>query len=178
MITSIKLFFQTIIKKEILIEDIQRPRMAKHLPDIFSPQEIELLLKSIKNIKHKAMLSLIYACGLRRSEIINLRINAVDSNRRLLIIKGAKGNKDRLVPLPESMIEMLRDYFRASRPEYWLFEGNRKGVQYSETSLREVFIHAMKAAGIKKSLTLHCLRHSYATHLLENGVDLRFIQTI
>jgi integrase/recombinase XerD len=105
-------------------------------------------------------------------------INAIDSNRKLLIIRGGKGKKDRVVPLPESLIVMLREYYKLYRPTSWLFEGAEKGRQYSEASLREVFEVAKKRAKITRRMTLHCLRHSYATHLLENGVDLRFIQEL
>ena len=121
---------------------------------------------------------MIYACGLRRNELINLKITSIDSNRKLLIIKGAKGNKDRNVPLPESMIVLLREYYKIYRPKDWLFEGQLAGMPYSETSLREAFVRAMEESGNRKRLTLHSLRHSYATHLLENGIDLRFIQVL
>jgi integrase/recombinase XerD len=178
VISSIKIFFGTIVKKDLIISEIGRPRRGMSLPDVFSVSEVERLLKSIINIKHKSAIALIYACGLRRGELINLKISAVDSRRNLLIIKGGKGNKDRVVPLPVSMIALLREYYKIYRPKSWLFEGLTEGVQYSETSLREAFIHAMEAAGINKKLTLHSLRHSYATHLLENGTDLRFIQVL
>jgi integrase/recombinase XerD len=118
------------------------------------------------------------ACGLRRNELLNLKISAIDSNRKVLTIKGGKGNKDRVVPLPERMIIMLREYYKEYRPVFWLFEGKDKGSQYSEATLREIFEIAKRKARITKKLTLHSLRHSYATHLLENGVDLRYIQEL
>ncbi|MBN1414962.1 MAG: tyrosine-type recombinase/integrase [Bacteroidales bacterium] len=178
VVSAIKLFYRNIINREISIEEIERPRKGRHLPDIFSVQEIELLLQNTRNLKHRAMLSLIYACGLRRSELINLKINAIDSKRMLLSIKGGKGNKDRVVPIPGSLIIMLREYYKAYRPAVWLFEGTVKGRQYSEASLWQVFEAVKKKSKITKKLTLHSLRHSYATHLLENGVDLRFIQEL
>jgi integrase/recombinase XerD len=178
IISSIKLLYKNILKKEVFIEEIERPLRGRNLPDIFSVEEVELLLQRTRNIKHRAMLSLIYACGLRRSELINLRIVAIDSKRKLLTVKGGKGNKDRVVPIPESMIIMLREYYKVYRPVVWLFEGKEKRKQYSEASLREVFEAAKRKAQITKKLTLHSLRHSYATHLLENGVDLRFIQEL
>jgi integrase/recombinase XerD len=178
IISAIKLFYRIVLKKEAFLEEIERPFRGRILPDIFSVQEVELLLRSTRNVKHKAMLSLIYACGLRRSELINLKINAIDSQRMLLSVKGAKGNKDRVVPIPESMITMLREYYKAYRPVIWLFEGKEERKPYSETSLRQVFESAKRKARITKKLTLHSLRHSYATHLLENGVDLRFIQEL
>lgn len=178
IISSIKLFFGNILKKEIDITEIQRPITGRSLPGVFSVEEVELLLNRTENIKHRAMLSLIYACGLRRSELLNVKIDAIDSKRKLLIIRGGKGKKDRIVPLPDSLISLLREYYRQYRPVSWLFEGNEKGRPYSEASLREVFEAAKKRAKITRKMTLHCLRHSYATHLLENGVDLRYIQEL
>ena len=178
VMSAIKLFYCDIIKKDINIKEINRPRRSMNLPEVFSIIEIEKLLNSIKNLKHRAAICLIYACGLRRGELINLKSSSIDSGRRVLIIKGAKGNKDRLVPLPWKMILLLREYFREYRPVNWLFEGAEAGRQYSESSLREAFMHGMKEAGIYRKLSLHSLRHSYATHLLENGTDLRFIQVL
>jgi integrase/recombinase XerD len=178
IISALKLFFNQVIVKDLVVSEIKRPRRSKSLPDIFSVDEIERFLKSIRNIKHKSALGLIYACGLRRSELIRLQINAIDSKRGILLIKGAKGNKDRIVPLPGSMIELLREYYKLYRPKVWLFEGVIAGEPYSETSLRQAFIRTIKEADIKKKLSLHSLRHSYATHLLENGIDLRFIQEL
>jgi integrase/recombinase XerD len=178
VISSLKLLFRHILKKDMVVGEIERPFRGRSLPEIFSVEEVQLLLQKVKNVKHRAMLSLIYACGLRRSELIHLKINSIDSNRKLLIIKGSKGNKDRIVPLPESMIFMLRAYYKDYQPKVWLFEGHTEGMQFSETSLREVFEKALERAKIRKKLTLHSLRHSYATHLLENGVDLRFIQEL
>jgi integrase/recombinase XerD len=178
IISSIKIFFNVIIKKGWVISEIGRPRRGMRLPDVFSVSEIEKLIKSIRNRKHKAAMALIYACGLRRSELINLKISAIDSKRRVLAIKGGKGNKDRIVPLPSGIIEMLREYYKEYRPMVWLFEGQVAGMPYSESSLREAFIRGMNESGIKKKLTLHSLRHSYATHLMESGTDLRFIQVL
>jgi integrase/recombinase XerD len=136
------------------------------------------ILKSAVNIKHRTMLSLIYACGLRRSELLNLQPLDVDSKRGLLIIRQSKGKKDRVVPLSEKIIHLLREYYEACKPKKWLFEGQKKGEQYSETSLQEVLKKALKKSKIRKPVTLHWLRHSYATHLLESGTDLRFIQEL
>lgn len=178
IISAIKLFYHSVLLKDISLTVIERPIRSRPLPEVFAPEEVEVFLRTIRNIKHKAVMALIYACGLRRGEVLNLRISAVDSKRRMLCIKEAKGNKDRLVPLPEGIIILLREYYKECRPLIWLFEGNVRGKQYSESSLRETFVKAKKKAGIRKKLTLHSLRHSYATHLLENGVDLRFIQEL
>ena len=124
------------------------------------------------------MLSLIYACGLRRGELLNLKPFNVDSKRHLLIILNAKGKKDRVVPISDKVITMLREYYKIYKPRTWLFEGQWAGVQYSETSLQEVLKTALYRARIKKPVTLHWLRHSYATHLLEAGTDLRYIQEL
>ena len=124
------------------------------------------------------MLSLIYACGLRRSELLNLKPSHIDSKRKLLIIYQSKGRKDRVIPIGDKIIELLRDYYKAYRPIVWLFEGQIKGEKYSAASLQKVLKRALKKTKISKPVTLHWLRHSFATHLLENGTDLRFIQEI
>jgi integrase/recombinase XerD len=148
------------------------------LPNVLSKEEAAAILKAPKNVKHKAMLSLIYACGLRRSELLHLKPTDVDSKRNLLIIRNAKGYKDRVTPLSEKIIVLLREYYKEYKPKYWLFEGQKSGEAYSETSLQEVLKATIEKAGIKKPVTLHWLRHSYATHLLENGTDLRYIQEL
>jgi len=178
VINAVKLFFRITENKVITEDEIERPRRPKKLPDILAQSEIEDIIKKTINLKHRAMLSLIYACGLRRSELLNLELNSVDSKRNLLIIKDAKGSKDRLVPLPVSIIEMLRVYYKCYRPRHWLFEGGKAAEKYTESSIQQVFRQAVKRAGIKKNITLHTLRHCYATHLLENGTDLRFIQEL
>lgn len=124
------------------------------------------------------MLGLIYACGLRRSELLNLKPIDIDSKRGLLIIRQAKGMKDRVAPISAKVINMLRTYYKSHKPSLWLFEGQNAGEQYSETSLAKVLKMSCKKAKITKSVTLHWLRHSYATHLLESGTDLRYIQEL
>jgi integrase/recombinase XerD len=124
------------------------------------------------------MLSLIYSCGLRRSELINLKPSDIDSNRKIIIIRQGKGRKDRIAPLSEKIIDMLRRYYIGYKPQIWLFEGQIKGTQYDERSLANVLKQALAKTNIKKPVSLHWLRHSYATHLLEAGTDLRYIQEI
>lgn len=160
------------------VELIQRPRSEKKLPNVLSKQEVKLILESLQNTKHKAMLSLLYACGLRRSELLNIKLQDILSDRKLLHIKQSKGKKDRIVPLSDKLLDMLRDYYKTYKPKVWLFEGQQEGETYSERSLELVFKNALKQSGIKKPATLHWLRHSYATHLLENGTDLRYIQEL
>lgn len=178
VINSIKLFFKEIEGAKLNIELVHRPKREKLLPNVLSKEEIKQILNAPTNIKHKAMLSLIYACGLRRSELLNLKPNDIDSNRGVIIIRQAKGKKDRIAPLSEKILVMLREYYQSFKPITWLFEGQEIGNQYSEKSLQNVLKQSLAKCKINKPVTLHWLRHSYATHLLENGTDLRFIQEI
>lgn len=178
VINAVKILYREIIPGYFDIEKFERPRPEHKLPNVLSKKEVSAILKAHYNLKHKAMLSLIYACGLRRSELIHLKPLDIDSNRGLLIIRQSKGKKDRVVPISEKTIMMLREYYKAYKPAYWLFEGQKKGEQYSEKSLQSVLKMALQKARINKPVTLHWLRHSYATHLLESGTDLRYIQEL
>jgi integrase/recombinase XerD len=178
VINAIKLFYRNRFKRFMNLDNIQRPRREKRLPNVLSKQEIKAILEAPTNLKHRALLSLIYACGLRRSEVLNLTLKDVLSDRNLLFIRQSKGKKDRVVPISHKIIEMLRDYYKAFKPKTWLFEGQYTGEQYSERSLQLVLKQALQKAGNKKPVSLHWLRHSYATHLLESGTDLRYIQEL
>jgi len=178
VVNAIKLFFRTIENKVMETEKVHRPRTEKLLPNVLSKEEIKAILNAPSNIKHKAMLSLIYSCGLRRSELLNLKLTDIDSKRGLVIIRQAKGRKDRIAPLSEKILKLLRDYYNAHKPNVWLFEGQDKKSQYDERSLANVLKQALEKSGISKPVSLHWLRHSYATHLVENGTDLRYIQEI
>lgn len=178
IVNSIKLFFQTIRDTKMMVDKIHRPKRAKVLPNVLSKEEIKAILEALTNLKHKAMLSLIYACGLRRSELLNLTFDDIHSDRKLLIIKQSKGKKDRIVPLSDKILEMLREYYKSYKPKKWLFEGQQENTKYSDRSLEEVLKKSIRLAGISKPVSLHWLRHSYATHLLENGTDLRYIQEL
>ena len=178
VINAIKLFYRNRFKRFMNLDNIQRPRREKRLPNVLSKLEIKAILEAPTNLKHRALLSLIYACGLRRSEVLNLTLKDVLSDRNLLFIRQSKGKKDRVVPISHKIIEMLRDYYKAFKPKTWLFEGQYTGEQYSERSLQLVLKQALQKAGNKKPVSLHWLRHSYATHLLESGTDLRYIQEL
>ena len=178
IVNGVKLFFRTLVDKKLQPELILRPKREKTLPNVLSKEEVKKILNAPRNIKHRAMLSLIYSCGLRRSELLNLKLTDIDSKRGLINIKQAKGKKDRIVPLSEKILELLREYYTAYKPGFWLFEGADKKSQYDERSLQQVLKQSLDKAGINKPATLHWLRHSYATHLLENGTDLRYIQEI
>jgi integrase/recombinase XerD len=178
VVNAIKLFYLSVEHRNLDIELIHRPKREHKLPNVLSKEDVKAILEALANTKHRCMLSLIYACGLRRSELINLKPADVDSGRHLLLIRNAKGKKDRIVPISDKVISMLREYYKAYKPKIWLFEGQYKGEQYSEKSLQSVLKQAVQKANITKPVTLHWLRHSYATHLLESGTDLRYIQEL
>jgi len=178
VINAIKLFYRNRFNRNMDLNNIQRPRREQRLPNVLSKQEIKSILEAPTNLKHRAMLSLIYACGLRRSELLNLSLSDVLSDRNVLFIRQSKGKKDRLIPISNKIIEMLRTYYKAYKPKVWLFEGQNVGERYSERSLQLVLKQALKKAGNSKPVSLHWLRHSYATHLLESGTDLRYIQEL
>jgi integrase/recombinase XerD len=178
VVNAIKLFFRTERNTTIDLNVIHRPKRSHVLPNVLSKEEIKKILEAHSNFKHKVMLSLIYACGLRRSELLNLMPKHIDGNRGLIIIKQAKGRKDRIAPISGKMITMLREYYKAYKPGIWLFEGQKEGEQYTAESLQSVLKQALKKVNITKPVSLHWLRHSYATHLLESGTDLRYIQEL
>ena len=157
--------------------EIDRPKRGKPLPKVLSKEEIVDILYALKNIKHKAILSLIYAQGLRIGEALALTLNDVNSKRMILHIREGKGCKDRNLPLSPKILDLLRTYYKIHKPKNHLFEGpDRK--QYSKGSVRQFLKAACYKAGIRKRVTTHMLRHSYATHLLETGTDMRFIQSL
>ena len=178
MISAVKKFYSKICMSAIDPGKVTRPRPRHRLPKVLGKDEIKKLLGSLTNEKHRVMLSIIYACGLRRSELLQLRPDDVDRSRNLLHVKEAKGFKDRIVPISDKTIEMVDVYLRRYKPQEYLFEGQWPGEMYSATSLAKVLKHACESAGIKGNVTPHCLRHSYATHLLESGTDLRYIQEL
>ncbi len=174
-INAIKFYYEKVLGHRKEYYDIERPRKESHLPDVLSKDEVKRLLNNTANIKHKVIMSLIYSCGLRRSELINLRQDDVDPERMVIKIKGAKGNKDRYVQLSGRMYEMLLEYYEAYKPANRLIEGQR-GEAYSGESILQLIKKAAVKAGIIKKVYPHLLRHSYATHQLEQGTDIRFIQ--
>ncbi len=178
IVNAIKLFYSTVQNKNIEMSSIHRPKRAKLLPNVLSKEEIKQILDAHVNLKHRVMLCLIYSCGLRRSELLNLKPKDIDSKRNLIFIHQAKGKKDRIAPLSTKILSMLREYYMGYKPKVWLFEGHNKGEQYSEKSLQSVLKFALEKSRIEKPVTLHWLRHSYATHLLESGTDLRYIQEL
>lgn len=177
LINALKLYFEKFHGQQLDLHLIERPRSSHKLPVILSMEEVEELLNCTLNIKHRTMLGLIYSCGLRMGELLNLRIEDIDSKRMLIHIRHAKGNKDRMLPLSPSTLDLLRTYYVHYRPKVFLFNG-QTGQQYSRSSLQLVFRKALLRTRIGKKCTLHTLRHSYATHLLESGINLRYIQEL
>lgn len=178
MVNAIKLFFFKMLNISYDIDSVERPRKATSLPRVIPKEDIKRMLESIKNLKHKTALSLIYGLGLRRGELLNLRIADIDSKRMLVYILNAKGKKDRSLPLPEKLLGLIRKYYTQYKPTYWIIEGPEAGQKYSASSLQSIFKQSFKKINKNHTFTLHCLRHSYATHLLESGTDLRYIQEL
>lgn len=177
IINALKCYFSNRLNIHFNTSELERPIKSKRLPVILSLSEIETLLNVTSNLKHLSMLVLIYSSGLRSGELIRLKIADIDSCRMIIHIKGAKGKKDRIVPLADTTLIILRKYFKRYRPKDFLFNGSEK-PHYSKSSLQAIFRKTCRLAKINKKVTLHSLRHSYATHLLEGGVNLRYIQEI
>jgi site-specific recombinase XerD len=176
-INAIKFYYERILGGQRKVYYIDRPRREKSLPTVLSEEEIVSIISSIDNIKHKAILMTIYSAGLRISEVINLKIKDIDSKRMQIRIQQSKGKKDRYTLLSVKTLEILRKYFMEHKPKEWLFEG-QTGEKYSTRSIQNILRTAVAKTNIKKPVTPHTLRHSFATHLLENGTDLRYIQSL
>jgi len=176
-INAIKLFYAVNGEASIVPSDFTRPRREYKLPNVLTKEEVAHILRSSGNLKHKTLLSLTYGCGMRIGEILDLKWVDVSRAEGLLYIRRAKGRKDRRVPLSKGMIQMLERYFHVYKSNEYIFEG-QYGGKYSYSSSQQVIRRAVKRAGIRKHVTMHTLRHSYATHLLESGVGLRYIQEI
>ncbi|MBM3212642.1 integrase, partial [Candidatus Poribacteria bacterium] len=176
-INALKFYYGTMLKKKFLYE-IKRPRKDKKLPVVLSKEEAAKILSSVENIKHKAILMLVYSAGLRVGEVVRLKPEDIDSKRMLIHVRGSKGRKDRYTLLSEKALNILREYWRKYKPAKWLFEGAKEGRYLSIRSVDKIFRNACDKAGIKKDVSVHTLRHSFATHLLEGGTDLRYIQEL
>lgn len=159
------------------IDEIERPKKSEILPEILSKEEVKRILDCTSNMKHKALLTLLYSAGLRIGEALSMKLTDVDSGRMLLFVQGGKGRKDRYTLLSEKFLDLLREYYKIYRPKKLLFEG-QTGSHYSPVSARQVLKRSAKKAMITKNIRLHTLRHSFATHLLESGTDIRYIQEL
>ncbi len=177
VISAIRFYYEWVIRRPRQDYEIKRPLKPRRLPVVFTEEEVTKLLKGIGNIKHRCLMGLVYSAGLRLSEVINLKIGDIDSKRKQIFVRSGKGNKDRYVILSERALVLLRHYYKSFRPGQWLFEGINGG-RYSARSVQKIFENALKKSGIKKRATVHTLRHSFATHLLDHGTDLRYIQEL
>ena len=176
-INSIKFYYEVVQGMPNRFYSIERPIRDKKLPIVLSKENVLKLIDSTNNIKHRCVISLLYSAGLRRSELINLKLEDIDSSRMLIRVDDAKGNKDRYTLLSKNALVDLRKYFTEFLPKIYLFEG-QYGGKYSPNSVGKIVTNAAISAGIKKKVSPHTLRHSFATHLLENGTDLRYIQLL
>lgn len=177
VINAIKFYYEQVLDMPQRFYSIVRPMKEKKLPAILSEEEISRLIEATTNVKHKAILVTIYSCGLRLSELLNLKIKDIQSDRNVVLTRQGKGKKDRTTILSEKTLQLLRQYFRKYKPTEYLFEGPG-GSRYGARSVQQILKHSMASARIMKYASVHTLRHSFATHLLENGTDLRFIQTL
>ena len=179
-INSLKFYYEQVLNREKFFWEVPRPKKKNLLPKIFSQEEIAAIINSLNNKKHKAMLMLAYSAGLRVSEVVSLKTSDIDSSRMTIFIHEAKGKKDRMVALSPVLLVMLRAYAEEYRPKAngYLFEGSLKGTPYSNRSLQEVLQAAKKKAGVIRPGSVHSLRHSFATHLIERGTDVTMIQKL
>lgn len=174
---AIKSYFTLVLNRECVFDEVIKPKSTKTLPKVLSKQEVQRLFQTTQNLRHLLLLKLAYGLGLRVSELIQLKVEDINLDRLSVHIQRAKGKKDRICPLPKTILPLYMDYLSAYQPKVYVFEG-QFAVQYSVRSAQLVFTNALKKAGIDKSVGIHSLRHSYATHLLEAGTDLVFIQKL
>ena len=177
LISAIKHFGTLFLESEIDTSQLKRPFKSKYLPTVLSEEEVIDLLRFTRNLKHRVILALLYSSGLRIGELMNLKLQHIDLDRRQLYVKNSKGRKDRVVILAESFIPLLLNYLTSYSPKDYFIEG-ANGKAYAASSVRKFLKRSCQRAGIKKRVTPHTLRHSYATHLIEKGVGLRYVQEL
>ena len=178
LISAYKILVVEVLRREWEEFTVRRPKQEKNLPVVLSQEEVKRILDSISNLKHRTFISLIYSCGLRVSELQNLKVTDIDSTRMQIHIRSGKGGKDRYVMLSEKILHMLREYWKRYRPKEHLFEGATRGKAIAVRTIQHTFSVAVIKSGINKHPCVHTLRHSFATHLLENGVNLLAIQKL
>lgn len=177
LVGSIKLFYKTVFGENINIDYIYPDRSSVKLPKVLSSHDVSKIIDSTENLKHRAILATVYGCGLRVSELVNLKLTDIDSKRMAVRIENSKGNKSREAMLPANLLRMLRKYYLEYKPIEYVFNG-RDGGKYTVRSAQEVFKKSLKKAKLNRQVSLHTLRHSYATHLIEKGIDIRFVQEL
>jgi len=176
-ISALKFYYGGILKKNFAYE-IKRPKKDRKLPVVLSREEVFKILSSVVNIKHRAILMITYSAGLRVGEVVRLKVEDIDTERKMIHVRGAKGRKDRYTILSDVAIETLNLYLKSYQPKIWLFHGKNENSHLTVRSVEKIFDNAVKSAGVTKDVSIHSLRHSFATHLLESGVDLRYIQEL
>ena len=176
-ISAIKFYYEKVLHQEAAPSYI-RPKKEKKLPNVLTLHEVKNILESLQNIKHKALLYLTYSSGLRVSEVVRLQLQDLDQDAKTIRIRQGKGRKDRYTLLSESAFAIVRHYCHQEKPSKWLFPGQNKSSHLTERTVQKIFDHALSQSGINKKASLHTLRHSFATHLLEGGIDLRYIQEL
>lgn len=177
LINAIKAYYEHVLRQPRAFYDIERPKRSQTLPGVLSKEEVIRIIQHPENLKHRAILWTIYSAGLRISEVINLRVEDIRSKEGFIFIKDSKGKKDRKTVLSVHLLELLRRYYLRYRPSYWLFEG-QTGGRYSVTSVRKIFRKAVKATNSNAWATVHTLRHSFATHCIEDGIHMRYLQNM
>ncbi len=177
-VSSIRFFYRNVLEVDWDVERIPYQRAGKRLPEILSGSQVVALFEAVTNLKHRAILMTLYAAGLRTGEALHLRLGDIDSKRMMIRIDQGKGRKDRYAMLSAKLLETLRRYWRESRPDPWLFPGRDRSRPLTRESVGHVFARARKKVGILKDISPHSLRHSFATHLLERGVNIRVIQRL
>jgi site-specific recombinase XerD len=170
-------YFSFVLGAKLSFDDLPYPRKQEKLIEVFSIAEIKQLFSVIHNLKHRAITSLIYGCGLRISEVLNLKPADIDSSRMIINVRQSKGNKDRQVMLDPKLLDLLREYFKSDRPKEYLFNG-QFGNRYSESSVNQFLKYYAKRAGIKKRIHAHLLRHCFAVHMIESGNDMSILQKL
>ncbi|MBA5791735.1 tyrosine-type recombinase/integrase [Flavobacterium sp. xlx-214] len=177
LVGAIKKVYELVNNQKIELDYLYPKRKTNQLPTFFSQNEVRKILNTCENLKHKAILTTIYSCGLRLNELLNLQITDIKSDSEVLFIRQGKGNKDRMIALPDKLLLLLREYYVVYKPTLFLFEG-AKGAKYSERSVQLILKKNMKKAGIISKGSVHTLRHSYATHLIKSGIDIRVVQEL
>lgn len=175
---ALKFYYEQVLKKEKFFWEIPRPKKQLILPKVISEEKIYKYLFAVENLKHKTILLLAYSAGLRVSEVVNLKLEDINSDRMQIFVKSGKGKKDRLIPLSNTILLLLREYYNIHKPKLWLFEGQIKGMPYSARSAQMIFKAACSKLLLPKNVGFHSLRHSYATHLLDGGTDVKYIQSL
>ncbi len=179
-LNALKFYFEQVLRREKFFWEIPRPKRPQQLPKLLNERELSRLFNALTNKKHKAMLFTVYSAGLRVSEVVNLKIADIDSTRMIIMIRNAKGKKDRMVNLSPVLLDILRSYIKNYRPKpvTYLFESEQTGKAYPSRTVQQIFSNAKKGSGIERAVGIHGLRHSFATHLLDKGTDIRYIKDL